>query len=323
MIDAPLANSFVGFHCQQCNGGWSGNLDSLRRHFDGGTYVCAACGTRTPVETAYYLAIGSAPFVNVHFVCNYIWIRNRVDVPFGKVYAVTLDKPLDSLHYVNATANAGFPVAVGIIDRSPAGFSLIAAAMADTPPSRSVPVNWMAAGWGGPQRPPFLDAIGRAFELLHQDPLRTPAMIRGGLLEAGIAYEMFAAWYLRELVWRDDYYSSKTKATEVLDMIREAGITHLTRVPIRIALRSIELYRVFEKRGLPVLGGLVTRDGIIQDIIAGIALRNSVAHRGLELPDVKAVESFVRAVYFLIEAVMWNVAWEQKPPHLDRHGDVA
>ena len=87
-------------------------------------------------------------------------------------------------------------------------------------------------------------------------------------------------------------------------IIREAGITNLTRVPIRIALQGIALDRVFAKRGLPVPGGEITRNEILRDINAGINLRNSVAHRGLEVPDIKAVEAFVRAVYFLIETVI-------------------
>ncbi len=46
-------------------------------------------------------------------------------------------------------------------------------------------------------------------------------MLRGALLEAAIAYEMFAAWYLRNFVWRDDYYAeSKGKSAELDDIIR-------------------------------------------------------------------------------------------------------
>src|SRR6266545_3889837 len=221
MGDAPLVNALVGLHCPHCNGGRWGNLESLRRDLDGSSFVCSGCRSRTPIERAYYLAIASMPLANVHFVSNYIWMRTGVDVPLGQLHTITLDTPLNNLHYVNANAMAEFPVHVGIVNRSLTGFPLIAAAAVENPSSRSVAVTWTAAGWRGPKRPAFLDAIGRALELLHQDPFRTPAMLRGALLEAAIAYEMFAAWYLRNFVWRDDYYAeSKGKSAELDDIIR-------------------------------------------------------------------------------------------------------
>jgi hypothetical protein len=73
-----------------------------------GDSIDVSCGESTPIDSAYYAAIASVPFVNVHFVCNYVWGGIATDVPLGRVYPIKLPSPLDKLHYVNATANAEF-----------------------------------------------------------------------------------------------------------------------------------------------------------------------------------------------------------------------
>jgi hypothetical protein len=320
MKDGWLNETSIALQCGVCQNAPLASAAALREKIDGGSYRCA-CGTHTPVDIAYYSAIATLPFINAHFVCNYVWGRVANDVALGQVYRVTLPSPLDKVHHVSATANAAFPVQVAIVDRAGAGFSMIAGASCDGAPAHSVSVAWTAAGWVGPPRQVFFEAVGRAFEQLFLDPLRTPAMLRGAVLETASAYEVFVAWFLREQVWTDDFFSdSKNKADQISDFIARAGIAALTNVPVRVALRRVDLYRVFRALGLPATSGALTRDKLLQDVRAGIALRNAVAHKGEENPDPKVVEAFLRAVYFLMEATALNVLWEQNAEPDERHG---
>jgi hypothetical protein len=322
-LDGAFVQAFAGMRCAGCGNGAFATAEAMKKRLEGALYPCT-CGQRTPVEMAYYNAIATYPFLNVHFVSNWVWMRVAENVPLGKVYRIQLDVPLSKLHYVNASANASFPVRVAPVDPDESGFSLIAAAHGDVPPEQLVRVAWTVAGYRGPERPIFIEAISRAFELLFKEPLRSQAMIRGALLEAAGAYEIFAAWYLRNWVWTDSFFAeSKNKSDQVADLIQEAGIFHLTQVPIRMALSSVDLYATFRALALPAVGGVLTRDGLIQDVLTGIRLRNQVAHKGLADPKPEAVESFIRAVYFIMEAVMFNVAWETMPPPAEMHADVA
>ena len=323
MKDGWLSNTTIALKCAHCHKTPWASVATMRASIDGTSYRCA-CGGQTPVDAAYYAAIGHLPFVNVHFICNYVWGRVEDDVPLGRAHSIILPSPLSKMHYVNATANAAFPVKVAIVERSGSGFSIVAGSAIDDPSEQSVRVAWTAAGHVGPARELFFEAMGRAFEVLFQDTVRTAAMLRAALLETATAYEVFAAWYLRECVWPDEFFEdSKKKADQISEVINRAGIALLTQVPIRVALRSVDLYRIFQALDLPVAGGALTRDSLLQDIKTGITARNAVAHKGLDQPEPQTVERFVRAVYFLMETVVLNVGWREDAPTQDRHSDSA
>jgi hypothetical protein len=322
MRDGWLKGSAIALRCVHCSSARWASVETMRESIEGTSYRCS-CGERTPVDEAYYAAIGHLPFMNVHFICNYVWRRVEEDVPLGRAHSIVLPSPLDKMHYVNATANAAFPVKVAIVERSGSGFSIVAGSAIDNPSEQSVRVAWTAAGHVGPTRDLFFEAMGRAFEAFFQDAVRTPAMLRAALLETATAYETFAAWYLRECVWPDEFFEdSKNKADQISELVTKAGIASLTQVPIRVALRGVDLHRVFRALGLPTASGTPTRDSLLQDIKIGITARNAVAHKGLGQPEPQTVERFVRAVYFLMEAVVLNVGWREDAPTQDRHSDT-
>jgi hypothetical protein len=126
-------------------------------------------------------------------------------------------------------------------------------------------------------------------------------------MEAAIAFEGFAAWFLESVIWKHDHFAkSKSTRGKLRQLISDAGITNLTEVPIRIALAEIDLYRVFALLHLPVQGGVLTVDSILSPILTGINVRNDIAHRGRVHVERDIATSFLAAVYFVIEAVLLN-----------------
>jgi hypothetical protein len=71
------------------------------------------------------------------------------------------------------------------------------------------------------------------------------------------------------------------------------------------------------------VGGVITRDSLLADILQGIQLRNSVVHRGSREVQVDEVERFAGTVYFLIEAVLVNLPWEGYEPKQSQSSQVS
>jgi len=299
--------------CERCGSGPFGTADAIKKNVTGGSYVCA-CGHQRPVEVAYLDALCGLPFANAFLLANW-WQLGEVTVPFGLTTEVTFAPPMDVIHFVRAQAQANYPVHCAVSDVTPNSFRLVCGVMAEPVPTVSVTVHWMATGYRGPERPSFVEFMARGFHSLHEQPLREPRAVRMALLEGATGFEMFVAWYLRTFVWSDPYFvSSKTRAALVANILRDAGITGLTNVPMRVALRGLNLYRVFEMLGISTQGGIVTVDGLLTDVLTAISLRNKVVHEGVENPDERVVQRGLGAAYFLIEAVMLRMA-EQHAGH--------
>jgi hypothetical protein len=300
--------------CDRCGSGPFGTADVLKKNVVGSSYVCA-CGQQRPVEVAYLDALCDLPFANAFLLANW-WQSGEVTVPFGLTAEVAFAPPVDVTHFVRAQAKANFPVHCAVIDVTPNGFRLVCGVLAKPVPTVPVTVSWMAAGYRGPDRPSFVEPMARAFHSLHEQPLREPRAVRMALLEGSTGFEMFVAWYLRKFVWSDPYFaSSNTRTALVAGIVRDAGINGLTNVPLRVALRGLNLYRVFELLGVSTQGGVVTLDGLLADILAAISLRNKVVHEGVENPDERVVQRGLGAAYFLMEAVMLRLAEQHYSGH--------
>lgn len=145
-------------------------------------------------------------------------------------------------------------------------------------------------------------------QALHSAPLSRDQDLRLALLEALTAYEIFVAWFLRDVVWRHPHFAeSASKGKAIDDMIRDAGISNLTSVTLRVAYQGYDPYKIFELLKFQTVGGLLTVDDTIAEMLAGIQLRNKVAHRGLTGVDVAMVERTVAAAYRLMEIGILNV----------------
>lgn len=305
----------LALQCPECRSAPVGRASFLRWRCEGAVFCCEKCGAKAPVETAYFGALCSYPFTNAIFVAN-CFLHDVVELMIGVATRINFGTDVfDKLHYVNASANAPFPVTVAVVDPTPEGFTLVSSTHQPSVPTESIRAAWMAAGYKGRERHLFLEAMSRAFEVLHRGTMRSQPTLRSALLETAIAYEIFQAWYLRTFVWTDAFFAqSKNKSDLVSDIVREAGATNLTQVPLRVGLASLNITRIFDVHKLPIVGGLITRDSLLADILQGIRLRNSVVHRGSRELQADEVERFAGAVYFLMEAVLVNLPWEGHEP---------
>jgi len=298
----------LGLRCGACHDGFMGDVVYLRSVTTGGKFVCPACGTSRPAELAYFDALAGMPFTNSLLLANGME-RNEVTLPLGRTGAVEFGTPFDRLLYVNATPQAEFPVECAIQHITERGFVLHVATAVESAPPHPVRVVWIAAGYRGPQLPPFLDFVGRSFRALYASTIEPEIDYRIVVMEAAIGFEGFAAWFLESVIWKHDHFA-KSKATraKLRALITDAGITNLTEVPIRIALAEIDLYRVFTLLHLPAQGGVLTVESILSPILTGIKVRNDIAHRGRTHVDRNIATDFLAAVYFIIEAVFLNNA---------------
>ena len=318
-MELPLKDIFkialtIGLDCDQCQSGFLGSVASLSEDVESGHFLCRQCGHRRPMELAYIDALRKHPFVNAFFVNN--WTMQSIEqVTIGRPHAVKFVRPLDKLHYVNVTANASFPVHTAAVNQSSSGFVIISSTEQDPTPQEPVKVIWVAAGYVGPERFLFFEAIARAFEILHKDPLRTADTFRIALLEAIIAHEIFTTWCIRSFIWTSEYFERSNKKKELVEnLIRDAGVTNLTQVPLRLALGNLDLYRVFSQLELPVKGNTLNLEDLLADIIQGVKLRNKVVHAGLQNVDEKSVERTVASIYFLMEATLLNLSTQAGAP---------
>jgi len=301
VYDLPL----LGFECDACHGGRLGDPPLLRSLVHEQQFVCPACQHRRPTELAYFGALRAFPFTNCLTLANSME-RGQVDLPLGRSGAVSFSQEFSRLLYVNAQPHAEFPVQHAIQRVSRAGFTLQLAATDDPPSAAPIRVGWVAAGFRGPTLPLFLDLLIRPFQALHLPVVETELDYRLVVMEAVIAFEAFAAWYLEANVWKHDHFAgSKQRRGKLQQLIKEAGIANLTEVPVRLAVDSaVDLYRVFSLLQLPVRGGLLTTDALLSPILTGIRVRNDIAHKGRTHVDRHIAEELLASVYFLIEAVL-------------------
>jgi len=294
---------WFGLQCDKCHGGPAGELPSVLKHIEEGQFVCRQCLRPRPAELAYLDALSSWPFTNCFLLAN-VLLLSIDDVRIGRPHRVTFGPAIDELHYVKANANATFPVRVAAVDENGTGFTILSATDQEPWPENPVRIAWMVSGYRGPEPPVFVRAISRAFQLLHRPTLLSNCDFRLVLLEVIIAHELFTAWCLRPLG------------------IRERRIRRLTNGPLRSVLSTLDLYQVFKLCHIPVVGGQITVDGLIADLLKGINLRNKVVHEGLENVDSNFVRHLAGLAYFLMEAKMLEQIPELQPPPVNPMGAV-
>jgi hypothetical protein len=291
--------------CPACRNAPIGPADLLRTRIAAGHYVCS-CGHREPVELSYLAAQRDLPFTNVPLVCN----RREVgvaSVPIGRLQTIRVSEGLTALDLVGALANAEFPATVAIVGRAQDSFTIVVGTDSDAP-AQTVRVAWSAVGTDQPARPFFFEALSRAMQALHSGPLRRDQDVRLALLEAVTAYEIFVARYLKTVIWWHPHFAqSPSKGKAIDDMIRDAGIFNLTSVTIRVACHTYDPYMIFKALGFETVGGLLTVDETIAEILAGIRVRNKIVHRGLTGVDGTTVERTIAAAYRLMEIVLLNL----------------
>jgi len=292
--------------CPACKRGPVAAPRVLRNRIESCHYVCDACGHREPVERSYLAAQRTLPFTNVPLVSNR-WEVGVTTIPVGRLHTVKVSDGLKALDWVTASANAQFPAVATIVGRSSDSFTVIVGTEAE-PREQLAQVAWSAAGTDQGNRFFFFEALSRAMHALHRDSLRQDQNVRVSLLEAVTAYEIFLAWFLREVVWKHRYFEqSATKGKAIDDMIRDAGVFNLTSVTLRVAYQRFDPYRIFDLLQFQTVGGLLTVDDTIGEMLAGIQLRNKVAHRGLTGVDEALVEQTVTAAYRLMEIGILNL----------------
>lgn len=305
----------IGVMCNKCNRGWligiGGQIRGLSKN---GIYKCDNCGENIPLEIAYIDMLKSGNLCNTLILCNHEEF-GKVHCNIGEIVEIKFSKPLNYCYSIMLQGQEHFPLFCAIVSQSKKSFSFITSVDLKyiNNKNKTVKVIYRILAQKGSPLPIYFHLLGKAFQVINKHPYTPPDEFRIAVIESIIAWESFVSWYIQKYIFNNTYFNkSQNKYKKIEQFIRDSGITNLTEVVIRTALKEINLYKIFELLKLSCTHSQISADQIIDSIIKGIVIRNKIIHRGLLEVDRSLCSEIIGNIYFAMESLYLNCNKKEK-----------